>query len=331
MSDWQTFIAAQNSAAEISDTHAQKISLDDYTLIRIGGEDALEFLQNLFSNDVRLVNADKGQINSWSNAKGRMFAVFRLFMWNDAYYLLLPTAMRDFIQQRLVMFVLRAKVTLENLDDEMARFVWIGDSAPALEGLPLDPYDCHTLDGVLCVRLEGPKPRFLFIGENEPMQALWQKLPGSTAGLNAFRLAEIDSAVPTIWPQTKEAFVLQMTNLEALGGVSFKKGCYPGQEVVARMHYLGKLKRRMYLAEMVTNKVPEPGAEIVVSGSEARDGSGQVVDAIAIDKQRVRLLFVAQIEKAEADQLQLLEQPEVKLERQALPYSLDLEGMTASV
>jgi len=322
MSAWQEFLCTQNPSEALLDSPEQKVSLDAYSLIRVSGQDALNFLQNQFSNDVRKVNAEKGQINSWSSAKGRMFSVFRLFYWQGAYYLLLPASVATFVQQRLQMFVLRSKVTIENCDEDLTRIIWIGKERPSFEGLPLEPYDCKNVNGTLCVRLEGPEFRYLFIGTTDSIIEVWKQIEGNPASLNRFRLSEIDAAVPTIWPQTQESFVLQMANLEVLGGVSFNKGCYPGQEVVARMHYLGKLKRRMYMAEIASNVTPEPGAEIVKKGASTRDGCGQVVDAIAINSERVRLLYVAQIERADADEIRLLQQPEIAIERKELPYNL---------
>ena len=137
-----------------------------------------------------------------------------------------------------------------------------------------------------------------------------------------WRLQEIEAGIPSIDAATSEAFVLQMCNLDALGGVSFKKGCYPGQEVVARMHYLGKLKRRMYLAELQSNECPLPGDELISKGSEKNDGSGKVVDAVQVDKDKSIMLFVAQIAKAQSGELAMAGQPESMLALKTLPYTI---------
>lgn len=114
-----------------------------------------------------------------------------------------------------------------------------------------------------------------------------------------------------------------MANLGALGGVSFKKGCYPGQEIVARMQYLGKLKRRMYLAQLETRQLPQPGDELVTSGKTDIDGSGKIVDAEFDPEGLCHCLYVAQIAKADAGTLNLLDQPETRIRNVELPYSLE--------
>ena len=114
-----------------------------------------------------------------------------------------------------------------------------------------------------------------------------------------------------------------MANLTALDGVSFKKGCYPGQEIVARMQYLGKLKRRMFLAKIDTGQLPRPGDDLVAVGKQAADGSGKVVDAAFDRHGTCYCLYIAQIARAEAGELRLLAQPDSQIENQALPYALE--------
>jgi hypothetical protein len=114
-----------------------------------------------------------------------------------------------------------------------------------------------------------------------------------------------------------------MANLGSLDGVSFKKGCYPGQEIVARMQYLGKLKRRMFLARLDGESLPLPGDEIVLEGKSEIDGSGKIVDAEIDPDGGCHCLYIAQIAKAEAGTLRLLQQPDIRIQNLELPYSLE--------
>jgi folate-binding protein YgfZ len=139
------------------------------------------------------------------------------------------------------------------------------------------------------------------------------------AGFNSWRLSEIKSGIPTIYPETTEEFVLQMANLNHLEAVSFKKGCYPGQEIVARMRYPGTLKRRMFLAQLETDQLPVPGDDLVTAGKSVADGSGKVVDAVFDQSGLCHCLYIAQIAKAEAGSLQLLTQPETSIRNINLP------------
>ena len=113
-----------------------------------------------------------------------------------------------------------------------------------------------------------------------------------------------------------------MANLNLLEAVSFKKGCYPGQEIVARMQYLGTLKRRMFLAQLETSQLPGPGDDLVTAGKNVADGSGKIVDAVFDQNGLCHCLYIAQIAKAEAGSLQLLTQPDTSIRNVDLPYPL---------
>ena len=148
----------------------------------------------------------------------------------------------------------------------------------------------------------------------------------TVAGFQAWHLADVKAGIPAIYPDTSEEFVLQMANLNALDGVSFKKGCYPGQEIVARMQYLGKLKRRMFLAQLETDTLPRPGDELVASGKQEADGSGMVVDAEFDHNGLAHCLYIAQINKAENGELKLLRQPQTAINNVDLPYPVENSG-----
>jgi hypothetical protein len=184
-------------------------------------------------------------------------------------------------------------------------------------------------DSVISLQLEpvGEQRRFLLMCLSaEEAITLWNEFAGrlQVAGNRALRLSEIRAGIPVIYPETSEEFVLQMANLGVLDAVSFKKGCYPGQEIVARMQYLGKLKRRMFLAQFETDQLPRPGDALVLEGKSEVDGSGMVVDAEFDNQGICHCLYIAQIDRAESDRLRFLAQPEVRLQNRDLPYSISV-------
>ncbi|MEW8499675.1 MAG: folate-binding protein, partial [Candidatus Thiodiazotropha taylori] len=170
------------------------------------------------------------------------------------------------------------------------------------------------------IRLPGTTPRFEVIGPGPQVKEIWQTAEGqaqpATRGL--WSLYEIRAGVPTLYPQTRESFVPQMANMQLIDGVSFTKGCYTGQEVVARMQYLGKLKRRMYLAHVESTTSPQPGDELFARLSTSGQGTGKVVEAQA-NGDGYDLLAVIEIASAEEDQVLLGEQGS-PLEIVNLPY-----------
>ena len=173
--------------------------------------------------------------------------------------------------------------------------------------LPELDNDLVVTDGVTILRLPAPVPRFELIGAFERLTTVWKALtPGcSTADADAWALLDIRAGLPSVYTATVESFVPQMVNLQLLNGVSFNKGCYVGQEVVARMQYLGTLKRRMYLAEVETQTVPQPGDELHAPGSTSEQAAGRVVDARPISPGRYELLAVVEITAAEGGEVRL--------------------------
>ncbi len=347
-SQWQEFLRTRNAriddagVTDFGDPDTERKAaceghivsdLSHYGLIEAQGEEAMDFLQNQFSNDVRQVSDTQSQFNSYCNAKGRMLASFQLFMRNDTYYLRLPASILPQTLKRLSMFVLRARVTLTDASDKLARIGLAGPNAASilaelLEKVPGQLNRVSQTDGLTVIRLPGTDTlgRFEIHGEAEAVQLLWQRLArqATPAGMSSWNLLTILSGVPEIQPQTIEAFVPQMVNLTALDGVSFKKGCYPGQEVVARMHYLGKLKRRMYLLEAETSDVPAPGENIHAAGED--QGVGKVVAAEPNLAGKVSLLAVLQIAAAEGNALRLGKPDGPALSLQVLPYTVTNEA-----
>jgi tRNA-modifying protein YgfZ len=252
-------------------------------------------------------------------------ATFRCIRRKDAYYLQTLQESVSSVLQRLSMYLLRSQVTLSDASDELVKVGITGECADALlqtfcDDLPERTNDVQHLDELTLIRLPGATPRFEVMGPSSVMQEIWHTAEGQAQSASAafWALQEIQAGVPTIYPNTKEAFVPQMMNMQLIDGVSFTKGCYVGQEVVARMQYLGKLKRRMYLAHVNTTTAPEPGDELFAKQSTSGQGAGKVVDAQA-SGDGYDLLAVIEIASAEEGQVTLGKQGP-QLEFLSLPY-----------
>jgi folate-binding protein YgfZ len=301
--------------------------LSHYGLISVHGDDARAFLQNQLTNDVSRVDDEHSQLSGYCNAKGRLLASFRVFHRGDSYYLCLPEEMVEPLIGKLRMYVLRSKVTLDEAGDT---FVHLGVSgaeaeaalAGAIGAIPGE-LNGVTQDKVgLVVRVPGIHPSFEVFTTVDRARELWDVLNVRSApiGADAWQLLDIQAGIPVIYPDTREAFVPQMVNMQLIDGVSFKKGCYPGQEVVARMQYLGKLKRRMYRARVNSESHPPPGAEIF-AGDDDSQSVGKLVSSAPHPDGGFSLLAVVQIASAEGDadlRLGGIAGPAINLEN--LPY-----------
>lgn len=326
MKDWQDFTQTQPGSLFTRNFIADA---DDIGLILVTGDDAQSFLQNQLSNDITHIDKTKSQLSSYSTAKGRMLGIFRVVQIDNGYILITNKSLIADLISRLQMFVLSAQVSLADACGHFARFVVQTDQldTPITTQLPNEPNAVLQNDSVISLQLSqlDDQYRYLFLCLSlEEAQSLWQQfcVGLNIANFESWRLSDIKAGIPNIYPQTAEQFVLQMSNLDLLDGVSFKKGCYPGQEIIARMHYLGKLKRRLFLATLETSQCPLPGDEICTKAAISADGSGMVVDAVIDDKGICHCLYVAQIKKANDQMLCLLSQPEVNFNSVDLPYSL---------
>jgi len=307
--------------------------LSHYGLIRASGAEAEGFLQNQFCNDVHKVSPPLSQLNGYCNPKGRLLALFRLFRRGDGSYLLrLPREILEPTLKRLHMFVLMSKVTLEDDSDTQVSIGYSGPDAARnltdiLGSAPAAIDACLHTGTLTIIRVRGPHPRFEIHGGEPAVRELWDTLSAQAqpAGSAAWTLLDIHAGLPEVLAATQEAFVPQMLNLQALNALSFHKGCYPGQEIVARMRYLGKLKRRMYRAHADTDACPQPGDNLFAEGSESGQGVGKVVLVETTPTGGVDLLAVIEITSAEQSGLRLHDANGPQLTLQDLPYSIEEE------
>lgn len=317
---------------ELTNSARQTIiaDLSQYGLIVAKGDDAADFLQNQLSNDIKMVDESHSQLSSYCSPKGRMLASLRIFKFQNAYLLRLPVDTLEATLKRLRMFIMRSQLTLEDASNDLARFGIYGENSVALLqeaniSVPTDIHEVNQQDGYFVVRVPGDLPRFEFYGNPDTLTKLWDLLSARTlpVGARVWALQDIKAGIPDIFSGTVEAFVPQMANLHAIGGISFKKGCYPGQEVVARMQYLGKLKRRMYHAHVDTETPPQAGDNLYSSSSE--ESVGKVVQAQSAPQGGTELLAVLQIAQVEQGSIHLESPQGPKLDFIELPYEVPLE------
>ncbi len=322
--EWLEFINSElKNAPSYSENPDFLCATEHLGLIQVEGEDALNFLQNQLSNDIAKIDANTCQLNSYSNHKGRMYAIFHVLKLADGYLLIVPKSQIEFLLQRLQMFVIMAKVTLTDVSKQWAK---IGFQSSSIADEIFNSEACIKNEGnTIHIRLNPNNPDRVLILTQSTAKTIWSQLKTNLTicQTNAWLLAQINEGIPSLTPETSEAFVLQMSNLHLLNGVSFKKGCFPGQEIVARTKYLGKAKRRMYLARVETTQQPQPIDELCDQSSDAADGSGKVVLSAQADDKHYHVLLVANIKKAEAGTLKLVDQPNAKLTIKKLPYSFE--------
>lgn len=344
--EWQKFLESQgahfdenaisrfteNAREDIQNlaSNNQLASLDHLGALSVSGEDAQAFLQAQLSNDINQTHENekptRAQISAYCNPKGRILAQFLIVPTAAGYYLI---AAKDLLQKtlmRLRMFVLRSKVSIEDVSNEI---VLMGFMGPKLQqsgvDLPTGDYTLQPHESGFIVSLPSSGiARYMLICPLAEAPAVWVKLAehASPASADTWQWLDIQAGQPSVVAATHEEFVPQMLNLELINGVNFKKGCYPGQEIVARMHYLGKPKRRMFrLSADVDEPVPA-GTHLYLHNGDGQS-AGIVVNSQPSPAKGIDLLAVIRLNHAGSDQLRLQAQDGASVAFKDLPYPLE--------
>lgn len=285
-------------------------------VLRVEGDDATRFLQGQLTQDVALLRPDEARLAAYCTPKGRMQASFVVFKRSDAEILLLMS--RDILEatrKRLSMFVLRAKAKLIDASPDHVLYGLAGSAAESAVA-PAAPWTRADHGAATAIRLypADGRPRALWVapaGSPPPTgpaldPALWQ-------------WGEVRSGVATVTAPIVEDFVPQMLNYESVGGVSFKKGCYPGQEVVARSQFRGALKRRAYLAHA---DAPLQAGQDVFHESDRDQPCGTVAQAAAAPSGGWDAIVSMQVNAAEGGRVTVGSADGPALSVAAAPYPL---------
>ncbi len=267
-------------------------------ILTVAGADAAKFLQGQITCNINDITDIKSSLGAMCNPKGRAITTFLLVKNADAFLMILPKELLASVKKRLQMYVLRSAVTLTDSSDELCLIGLDYAVSQAEHRFATSRQDAIIVD------FQG---RSLIIAGSDNAQTLWAEqlkqgfLPGNSA---QWRYLDILSGIPWLTAETSEEFVPQMLNLDKLGGISFNKGCYTGQEVVARTHYLGKTKREMFLAECEVLTPPEPNSIIIDDNTDPEQSIGRVLYA-QNGQNMCKMLIVLQISETDTYNLRL--------------------------
>lgn len=225
-----------------------KIDQLDFGILQVSGKKAKTFLQGQLTCNVEEIDEKQSCLGAHCDAKGRIQATFRLFFYQDAYYLLLPRPMVSPLLQCLQKYAVFSAVNLSDVTQNWKIIGLLGYSMAVVlrqhACLPEQRNGISTTTSLMVLSIPGPIPRFIVLTRSK-IPAFFsntlQKLP-----LNDWYLLDIMAGIPSIYPETRGQFTPHQLNYPIIGGISFNKGCYIGQEIIARTQYLGKSKSRLY-------------------------------------------------------------------------------------
>jgi folate-binding protein YgfZ len=343
MQEWLQFLQSKHSTPDtiiqnekviqFSEPSVERLALKNNTvicdlshlgLLEISGADRMAFLQGQLTNDINLLTGSNAHYTGYCNPKGRLLALFLAFTHDERVHLQLPKELIESISKRLKMYVLRSKVTIEDTSERIIKIGINGLNAPELlqplfNSLPQTPFDLTHSDQGTLLKLPGATPRFEIFTDYENAQKIWSTLAPDVKAVGApcWEWLEIQAGIPDVTLKTQEEFVPQMLNLDLLGGINFKKGCYTGQEIVARTHYLGKVKRRTQLAHIASESAPEVGDDLYDGAQQA---IGKIVRCSQSNDSGFNVLAECRLENLDLDGIFW---NGIALTIQALPYALD--------
>jgi folate-binding protein YgfZ len=290
-------------------------------IIEISGADAESFLNAQFTSNIKNLSEHQLQFSAWCNPKGQVKTTFYIYRHADNFYILLPEGLKISFLKQLGMYILRADVQLTDLSDSLTRL-----------GLCLEKSDVGQSDilnqlpdnlAVLPLaatetELSSRQSRYIIVTDIEQAKSIQDTLTEQLTDTDSYlwKGLDIQAGIPWLTQETSEKFLPQMLNLDLMGALDYQKGCYPGQEIIARLHYRGQLKRRLCLATCTTDTYPESGDPVL---SHENNTVGTVINAQA-SEDIYYLLAVIDNDSIE-NKLSLREPDGSELNLQTLPYN----------
>ena len=281
--------------------------LDGFSSVLIGGDEAEAFLQGQFTNQILDLPVGAAQLNAYCNPKGRVIAVFWLLNSGAEYRLVMPTDLVESLAKRLTLYKMRAKVTVD-----------IEDKVALVGAVNLDATNDLTDIGFSHFSVD--ENRMLYTGPATGLEALPDRLATPLFVQAYWKLAQILHGEAQVYQSTSESYIPQHINLDLVNAVSFSKGCYPGQEIVARLRYLGKLKQRMIIGVAESTSPLSPGMDVFSDGSKV----GSVVDAVFCGSNQICCVNIA-AKLIDEGKIHLAEMAGPLLQRLPPPYRITVE------
>jgi hypothetical protein len=287
--DENGFAIFSRSAHQQSESSLRKIPLLDWNIINVAGPDARSFLQAQLASDLGLVSAQSGQLSAWCSPAGRVLFCFYLLAHAEGLLLMIPNGRGAELEKRLRMYVLRARATIADQTDRW----FLAGVCGAGEAVRRHTLSRHSNTLCLAVSDQG---RALCLVPAADAAAWWSVHPAVPAAGAEWLLRDIEDGLPVTSRAKPDQFLPQMLNLDLLGGVSFNKGCYPGQEVIARMKYRGRVKRRLQRFELAAADTPAPDTPIYLQDDDSGNTAGSIINAARSANGLHAVLAVAQLD-----------------------------------
>ncbi|MFN1531237.1 tRNA-modifying protein YgfZ [Vibrio jasicida] len=321
--EWQTRFSPLNLSTQDALPELSISLLDNLGMITMVGDDKKSYLHGQVTCDVVSLEKDQSMLGAHCDAKGKVWSVFRLFHHNDGYSMVQPKSAIEVELKEIKKYAVFSKVTIEESSDVVLGVA--GKNADAfISTLNADSGDVRAIEGGTAVKVA--LNRWLLALTVEAAQSLVEDSQATLTTHELWTRFDIEAALPYVAADAQNVHIPQALNVQALGGISFTKGCYTGQETVARAKYRGTNKRAMYIVKGVTVETLSEGAiELERSVGENWRSVGALLTHYQFSDNQAMGLIVLPNNLDDDTRLRLVDQPECEWEIAALPYSLDDE------
>jgi tRNA-modifying protein YgfZ len=290
---------------EIFGETSQIMDLSHLGILRVSGDGAKKLLQGQLTCDLEEVSENQTRLGAYCLPQGRMISLFRIFQWQQDYYLQMAAEIVPATLATLKKYAVFFKVILTDASAALSRFSYSGVQAEAelqkvFSTLPGGPDSAVVCDNTLILRMAGELPHYELICPVAEGNALHEKLlaTAKSAPVDIWKYLNLTAGIPDLYTATTGKLLPHDVNLPRLNGVSFNKGCYTGQEIVARMHYRGNLKKQMYRGRVNSAVQPLPGADIFNPAA-----CGMIIDSCRETADTYQILFLTDKNSIENEQL----------------------------
>lgn len=316
-------------------THGPALtSLAHDALLEVSGEEALSFLNGQLTNDISQVTEEQACYSAYCDPKGQVLAMMLVFKMAGQFYLSFDASLQELIQKRLQLFIMRAKVSIKDVRDQWIKLGYAGQFADLEIQRRLDvklKTQLHSAQAkdenftdLTLVKIPGPYHSYELFAPLDTAKQAWHALKRNGEVTNAldWRLLKILAGFPSITQETTGHFIAQFLNLDKLDQINFKKGCFPGQEIIARLHYRSQPSKRMFRLKLATRVDLSPGSELSLLDDNDKKHKFEIVSATADSFNGTQALAVATVKSLEAA-IGQLNSPETGLVTlEPLPYSI---------
>lgn len=312
--DWINFLksnkATFTSASDIIFPENQQVkdtsiaAIANLAIIKVSGKDAGTFLQGQLTCNIKEITDSNSFFSAFCNAKGRTISTLLILKQADDFLIILPNSLVEKVIQKLRMYVLRSDVQLINASDELCLIGITTENHEISSIYPTTNFSVTNKSNII-IKFPANKNRYLFICSVANAKHVWtefiQNNNASISNSQTWDYQDVSTGIPWLTEETSEEFIPQMLNIDKLGGISFNKGCYTGQEIVARTHYLGKAKRALFVAECDKNNFLNDDVLTVID--ENNKSIGKV---LSIQSNDIKCRFLIVLPTSEANSENLL-------------------------